>query len=110
MPTAIILALLVAGILVHPVAAEESAVRTPADIEQFLLTAEVVAARPIGKGVTNSWRLTLSDGTTTHDAAFQSFDRHKPVAGRRTELQFKDSYLRHRPQRGQYTRRIGTSG
>ena len=92
MPTAIILALLATGTLVRPVAAEESAVRTPADIEQFLLTAEVVAARPIGKGITNPWRLTLSDGTTTHDAAFQSFDRHKAVIGQRPALQFKDSY------------------
>ena len=94
MPMAIILALLAAGTLVLPVAAQDSAVRTPADIEQFLQTAEIVGAELIGKGVTNSWRLTLSDGTTTHDAAFQSINLHKPVArlGQRTELQFKDSY------------------
>ena len=94
MPVAIILAILTAGTLVLPVAAQKSAPWTSADIEQFLLTAEIVGARPIGKGVTNSWRLTLSDGTTTHDAAFQSINQHKTVArvGRRTELQFKDSY------------------
>ena len=94
MPVAIILATLTVGTLVLPVAAQEFSPRTAADIEQFLLTAEVVDARPIGKGVTNSWRLTLSDGTTTHDAAFQSINQQKNVAGvgRRTELQFKDSY------------------
>ena len=45
-------------------------------------------------GVTNPWRLTLSNGTITHDAAFQSIDLRKNMArvGRRTELQFADSY------------------
>ena len=80
--------------LVLPVAAQESAPETAADIERFLLTAEIVRARPIGKGVTNSWRLTLSDGTTMHDAAFQSINRREPMAriGQRTELRFADSY------------------
>ena len=89
-----ILAVLAAGMLTRPVAAQETAPQTPADIERFLQTADIVGARPIGKGVTQSWRLTLSDGTTTHDAAFQSINLYKPVArlGRRTELQFKDSY------------------
>ena len=78
----------------RPVLAQDVQSYPPEAIEQFLLTAEIVGARPIGRGVTNSWRLTLSDGTTTHDAAFQSVDRRKPVArvGRRTELQFADSY------------------
>ena len=78
----------------RPVLAQDVQSYPPEAIEQFLLTAEIVGARPIGRGVTNSWRLTLSDGTTTHDAAFQSIDRRKLVArvGRRTELQFADSY------------------
>ena len=44
--------------------------------------------------MTNPWRLTLSDGTITHDAAFQSIDLRKNVArvGRRRELRFADSY------------------
>ena len=89
-----ILSVLAAGILVLPVTADESAPQTAADIERFLQTAEIVGARPIGKGVTNSLRLTLSDGTTTHDAAFQSIDRRQPIArvGRRTELRFADFY------------------
>ena len=44
--------------------------------------------------MTNPWRLTLSDGTTTHDAAFQSIDEQKRVAwvAGRYELLFRDSY------------------
>jgi hypothetical protein len=29
------------------------------------------------RGVTRSWRLTLSDGALTHDAAFQAVDERK---------------------------------
>ena len=89
-----ILIFVAAVLLARPVLAQDVQSPPPEAIEQFLRTAEIVDARPIGKGVTNSWRLTLSDGTTTHDAAFQSINRRKPVArvGRRTELQFADSY------------------
>ncbi|MGE0039610.1 MAG: hypothetical protein AB7H88_14585 [Vicinamibacterales bacterium] len=41
---------------------------------EFLRTARIVKAVPIGKGVTRPMRLTLSDGTVTHDAAFQGVD------------------------------------
>ena len=62
-------------------------------IRQFLLSAHVVAWRPIGRGITQSWRLTLSDGRVTHDAAFQSVDDQN--VGRRLgpgELDITDSY------------------
>ena len=67
---------------------------TRAEIRDFLLTAEIVAAAPIGKGVTQPWRLTLSDGTMSHDAAFQSVDQSKlrQRLGRRTEFNFVDAY------------------
>lgn len=64
----------------------------------FLKTAEVVKSTPIGKGVTGALRVTLTDGTITHDAAFQSVDeRSKPsdiASGRRRagELLFVDAY------------------
>jgi hypothetical protein len=64
----------------------------------FLETARVVEAREIGKGVTGALRVTLTDGTITHDAAFQSVDeRSKPSdisSGRRRagELLFVDAY------------------
>ncbi len=85
---------LTAVLISVPGRAQDAGTLTPQEIEQFLLTAEIVDARPIGKGVTNPWRLTLSDGTLTHDAAFQSIEKRKDVArvGRKTELKFADSY------------------
>lgn len=54
----------------------------------------MVGSKPAGKGIANTWRLTLSDGTITHDAHFQSIDEHKAsmqlASG--TELAFVDSY------------------
>jgi hypothetical protein len=64
-------------------------------IKQFLLTAKVVGSRQSKKGVTNTSRLTLSDGTLTHDASFQPVDEHSSVkhfADGRTEVNFVDSY------------------
>jgi hypothetical protein len=62
---------------------------------EFLLNAKVVASKQLGKGITHPWRLTLSNGVLTHDAAFQSIDEHKPsmaLSDGRTELNFVDSY------------------
>lgn len=62
---------------------------------EFLLTAKVVASKQLGKGITHPWRLTLSNGTLTHDAAFQSIDDHKPsmqLSDGSTQLNFVDSY------------------
>ena len=75
------------------VAADEPTL-TKEQIKQFLLTAKVVSSRQAAKGVTHTSRLTLSDGTITHDASFQPIDEHKPVAqlSRGTELNFVDSY------------------
>jgi hypothetical protein len=63
-------------------------------IKQFLLTAKVVKSKQSDKGITNPWRLTLSDGTITHDASFQKVDEHKINArlGTGTEMNFVDSY------------------
>jgi hypothetical protein len=60
----------------------------------FLETAQIVAGKEIGKGVTRPFRLTLTDGTLTHDAAFQAVDdvrwNEVEVEGGRTERGFKD--------------------
>lgn len=64
-------------------------------IKQFLLTAKVVKSTHTSKGITDPWRLTLTDGTVTHDASFQSIDEHKvtmQLARGGTELNFVDSY------------------
>ncbi len=74
-------------------AADETTL-TKEQIETFLTTAKIVGSKPAGKGITGSWRLTLSDGTTTHDAAFQAINETKPTMqlASGTELGFVDSY------------------
>jgi hypothetical protein len=65
---------------------------------EFLKNAKVTASRPVGRGVTGSLRLTLSDGTTTHDAGFQSIDTRASDEDRRQgrrragERDFVDTY------------------
>ncbi|MGB8495998.1 MAG: hypothetical protein WCE53_16480 [Candidatus Acidiferrum sp.] len=67
---------------------------TKEQIKQFLLTAKVVHSQAAKKGITHTLRLTLSDGTVTHDASFQPIDIHKPMAelSTGTEMNFVDSY------------------
>jgi hypothetical protein len=76
------------------VVAADEATLTKEQTRQFLLTAKVVDSRPATRGITHSWRLTLSDGTLTHDAHFQPIDEHKPEMklATGTELNFVDSY------------------
>jgi hypothetical protein len=67
---------------------------TKEQIKQFLLTAKVVKSERSKKGITGTWRLTLSDGTLTHDASFESIDEHraKMQLASGPELNFVDSY------------------
>ena len=68
---------------------------TKEQIKQFLQTAEIIKSKPSSKGVTHPWRLTLSNGTITHDASFQSIDEHKSemkLESGKVELDFADSY------------------
>jgi len=63
--------------------------------EEFLRNAKVIASHQLGKGITHPWRLTLTDGTLTHDAAFQPVDEHKQImtfSDGHSELNFVDSY------------------
>ena len=76
------------------VAADEPTL-TKEQIKQFLLTAKVVNSHEAKKGITHTTRLTLSDGTVTHDASFQPMDEHKremKLASGAIELNFVDSY------------------
>ena len=75
------------------VAADEPTL-TKEQIKQFLLTAKVVHHEVAKKGITHTSRLTLSDGTITHDASFQPIDEHKPKMELSSgiELNFVDSY------------------
>src|SRR5690554_4039117 len=80
------------------VAAQSAAPLTPEAQRTFLRDARVVDSRPIGRGVTGSMRLTLTDGTVTHDAAFQTIDERMSEEDRRQgrtragERNFVDSY------------------
>lgn len=68
---------------------------TEEQIKQFLSNAEITGSKNTPRGVTAPWRLTLSDGKLTHDAAFQSVDESRmkaQLSDGTTELQFRDSY------------------
>src|SRR5262245_18283008 len=72
---------------------------TVAQIKDFLKTAKISRVRDTTKGVTAPRRMSLSDGTITHDAVYRAIDEHRMVAqlagGARalqTELNFVDSY------------------
>jgi len=68
---------------------------TKDQIKQFLVTAEVVAIKESSKGATHPAKLTLSNGTMTHDASFQPIDVHKPemkLESGATVINFIDSY------------------
>lgn len=71
-----------------------AAVLSDAEIESFLREAKIVRTRSVGKGVTNSIRATLTDGTLTHDAHIQTIDQRRNVgpSNRGQELNFRDSW------------------
>ena len=56
------------------------------------MAADIVAWEPIGAGVTGAWRVTLSDGTTTHDAAFQPVDLTRRGGGEGRKPVVEDSF------------------
>jgi len=75
--------------------ADDTPTLTRDQIKQFLLTAKVVNAHHSKKGITDTLRLTLSDGAVTHDGSFQSIDEHtavKKFADGHSEVRFVDSY------------------
>jgi len=76
------------------IAADEPAL-TKDQIKQFLKTAKVIHSAPAHKGTSNTLRLTLTDGTITHDAHFQPIDEHalqQEMANGSKEFNFVDSY------------------
>lgn len=90
----LLIAALVCFLCSSLVKAADETTLTKEQIENFLLTAKIVGSKPAGKGITGSWRLTLSDGTITHDAAFQPVNETKATMqlSTGTELGFVDSY------------------
>ena len=81
------------------VAAAPAPQLTVEQMKDFLKTAKIVRSRSTSKGVTAPKRLTLTNGTITNDAVFQSVDESKMVQqlsgggrGSTTEMNFVDSY------------------
>ena len=70
-------------------------VLTDAQMEDFLLKAQIGDTKGVSKGVTNTRRATLSDGQITHDASIQTVDISKalfqPDKGP-AEMNFRDTY------------------
>jgi hypothetical protein len=65
------------------------------EMEQFLQHARVVRKQDTSKGVTGTRRVTLSNGTLTHDASVQTIDESRTVfqaTNGRTEFNFRDTW------------------
>src|SRR6516165_3201834 len=68
---------------------------TKDQMKEFLTTAKVTGSKQSKKGITNPWRLTMTDGNVTHDGSFQAVDEHKArmeFEDGHVELDFVDSY------------------
>jgi hypothetical protein len=80
--------------LVSASSAVAQPILTPEQQGEFLKTAKIVRTRDAGKGVTGTQRVTLSDGTLTHDASVQTVDiaMNEFRSNRGTELNFKDTW------------------
>lgn len=72
------LILVIAVCVIRPllVDAAEGPTLNRKQIRQFLLNAEVMSSQRDPRGIAHPWRLTLSNGTVTHDASFQSRDEN----------------------------------
>jgi hypothetical protein len=83
------------AIIPRPAQAADEPALTRDQIKEFLQTAKVINSKQTAKGVTNPWRLTLTNGTITHDASFQPIDEHKmqeKLQSGQVEFNFADSY------------------
>jgi hypothetical protein len=64
--------------------------------ETFLKTAQVIAHKPLGEGVTHPQRLTLTDGNRTLQASWKTIDEFRrgrtQMRDGRFELDFRDSW------------------
>jgi hypothetical protein len=75
--------------------AQDAADLTIEQKEEFLRTAKIVADKSAKKGITDTQRVTLSDGKLTHDSSVQRVNEHKDVFQGQDgtqEFNFKDTY------------------
>jgi len=90
-----ILSVLVLLVSITCLPAQEEAKLSEQQMKDFLLHAKVIANKQTSKGITSPYRLTLTDGTITHDAGFNYVNETKnkmEFADGHIEYNFKDSY------------------
>jgi hypothetical protein len=100
MRSLVILAILIPVVAVHPSAAQDApAASRPAftldEMEGLLLKGRIADRKSSPRGVTDAYRVTLSDGQRTHDAQVQNVDIHRDrfeVTPKYTEFNFHDTY------------------
>ncbi len=84
------------ALLVFVLAIAQQAALEPAELEEFLRTAKVVAHKDIGVGVTLPMKLELRDGEVTLSASWKTVDERRRgiirLADGSTERNFRDSY------------------
>jgi hypothetical protein len=84
------------AILIFILAIAQQATLETVEIEEFLRTAEVVAHKDIGVGVTRPMKLELSDGQVTLSAMWKTVDERRPgiirLADGSISRNFRDSY------------------
>ena len=96
----VILAIVVSAVAVRPSAAQDgpSAARpayTLEEMERLLLKGRIADRKSSPRGVTDAYRVTLSDGERTHDAQVQNVDIFRDrfeVTPKYTEFNFRDTY------------------
>jgi hypothetical protein len=100
MRSLVILAILIPIVAVRPSVAQElPAVSGPAftvdQMERLLLNGRIADRKGSPRGVTDAYRVTLSDGQRTHDAQVQNVDIFRDrfeVTPKYTEFNFRDTY------------------
>jgi hypothetical protein len=96
MRSLVILAILISVVAVRPSVAQERPQFTPDEMESLMLKGRITERKGgSSKGVTDAYRITLSDGQRTHDAQVQNVDIFKTtfeVDPKHTEFNFRDTY------------------
>lgn len=82
---------LLSSVLVAPGLVRAKTLDSPDEQRQFLVSADIISWEQLPSGITGAWRLTLSDGTSIHDAVFQSVDTSHRASGARSASP-SDSY------------------
>jgi len=95
MRSLVIVALLISAVAVRPSVAQDRPHFTLDEMESLLLKGRIAERKGGSKGVTDAYRVTLSDGQRSHDAQVQNVDIFRTsfvVDPKHTEFNFHDTY------------------